>query len=578
MKKNSLNLVLLPLMLISMSGCAQPDPTTVIDFKFADEVGFPSEMKITESGYINFNVTHYDESVSSLAYTCYNQKQNLDAGITLSLFKEGEDTNVIDEALVSGQKYTLKASYQGFEDSKEFVADERVALLKKEKLAFTAKDVDSDYSASNGNVKLLVIPVNLTGDWLDVWDESYRSEINSAYFGSSSLSLTSYYRDCSNGAMNVSGLVSEIIDYTAYTSNQIQNNYGYLYSCINYCLAKVEASHPEIDWKEYDLDYNGHIDNFHIVTNFNPSLYESDTHSSAWATNLWPHMSMLANDPNDEVPTAKTYSAGVLNHLIDSYGNTSAITPIHEQGHIFGLSDYYDYGGLVDYIGSFDMQSGNVLDWNSYSKLSVGWIDSYVIKDECTITIPSAAIGGKCLIIPANPKKFNNSAFDEYFLVELFSKQGNNAKFGHIWSSIFSGKEEKYGARLYHVDSRLFNSSGKATDNPDEGFLVIDNNSYDYSYSRIGVTKLADMKQLTLIQKGGADTFGDEENSRKYLKAEDLFNKGDTFTFEKYAKFLSKRHKKVQYMDDGETFPYQIDFVEMNENMATIKISKIVTD
>ena len=82
------------------------------------------------------------------------------------------------------------------------------------------------------------------------------------------------------------------------------------------------------------------------------------------------------------------------------------------------------------------------------------------------------------------------------------------------------------------------------------------------------------MKLITLIQKGGVDTFGDEDNSRKTLKASDLFMKGDTFTFDKYSKFLSKRHKTVTKMDDSDTFPYTIDFVEMSEDKATIKISK----
>ena len=582
MKNNLLNSIFVSLMLLSMSGCAQTDPNAVVDFKFADEVGFPAKMRIPESGYINFNVTHYNESVSNIAYTCYDQKQNLDNGISLSLCKEGSETNIIDEPLVSGQKYTLTATYQGFSDSKEFVADERVSLLKKKDLAFTAKDIDENYSTSSGNVKLLVVLINLTGSWLDTWDESYRSNINSAYFGSDPLSLTSYYRDCSNGAMNISGMVSEIYNYSTYTSDQMQNDsdgYSHLVYCMRDALYAIEDNHPEINWSEYDLDNNGVIDNIHFVTNFNPSYYQSATGKSPWATTLWPHMSIVNFETRSDRLVYRNYSAGVLNHLIDEYGNVSAITPIHEQGHIFGLPDYYDYGGLVDYIGSLDMQSGNVFDWNSYSKLSVGWIDSYVVNDECTITIPAASAGGKCLIIPANSKKFNNSAYDEYFLIELFSKFGNNAKFGSLWNSVFKGSEEKYGVRLYHVDSRLFNSSGKATDDPNEGFMLIDNNNYDYTDAIYGgdsrFRKLVDKKMLTLIQKGGKDTFGDEDGGRKYLKAEDLFMKGDTFTFEKYAKFLSKKHKKVEFMDSGEEFPYQIDFLEMNENMATVKLSKL---
>ena len=67
------------------------------------------------------------------------------------------------------------------------------------------------------------------------------------------------------------------------------------------------------------------------------------------------------------------------------------------------------------------------------------------------------------------------------------------------------------------------------------------------------------MKLLALIQKGGTDTFG-SENGRHYLNKTDLFQTGDTFTFSNYAKFLSKSGRNVTTMDNGETFPWKIDF------------------
>ena len=77
--------------------------------------------------------------------------------------------------------------------------------------------------------------------------------------------------------------------------------------------------------------------------------------------------------------------------------------------------------------------------------------------------------------------------------------------------------------------------------------------------------------------KGGVDEFGtiDETTGKlAQLKYEDLFLTGDSFVFEDYAHFLSKSHKTITTMDNGETFPYAIDFLSVNRNEALIKITK----
>ena len=572
--KNLFSKITLISLLLPLASCGYASEDTVFEIKFSEELTFPSGTRVLDSLFTSLEVRH-PGSNETITYSVFDE--NNDPNIKFTLYKDGSNEDVIDEVLESGQKYNLFVKYGDVFDVTSFTVDEKVSLLKKEDFSITYHDVDPYYSVPSGNVKMLVIPVNLQGSWLDPWDSSYLDIVNDLYFGDGSLTLKSYYNTASNGVMNFSGMVSEVFDYTTHTSNEIQNNQSYLVDMLNKSLAAIENNHPEIDWKEYDLDQNGVIDNIHIVTNFDPSAYESETGKSAWSTNLWPHMSMLNNQPSKERPTIHTYSCGVLNHLTDGISK-SAITPIHEQGHIFGLPDYYDYAGLVDYLGSIDMQSANVLDWNSYSKLSVGWTDALVVKDACTVTIDAASLGGKCLIIPANPETFNNSAFDEYFLIELFSKHGNNAKFGYVWNSIF-GKKGGFGAKLYHVDGRLFNENGNEVSNPRKGFQAICNNSYDYTRQMYpgfpGLKKLADMKLLTIIQKGGVDTFGDENQSYgTHLKEADLFSAGDIFTFEKYSKFLSKRHYSIETMDNGEKFPYTIEFLRMDDKTATIKITK----
>ena len=204
----------------------------------------------------------------------------------------------------------------------------------------------------------------------------------------------------------------------------------------------------------------------------------------------------------------------------------------------------------------------------------MGWISPYVVKDECTVTIKSAAKTGQTLIIPAKESTYNKSAFDEYFMIELFTKDGNNAKFSDEWNNVFYSGEYNCGVRLYHVDARLFNGWGNEVTDLATGWMCVDNNSYDYSYANGYFTKLADYKLLSLIQKDGDDTFGDV-TGRHELMEDDLFQAGDKFTFSDYSHFLSKQGTAKTKMDNGETFPYEISFLRMDENSTTIKISKI---
>lgn len=577
MKKVISGLMLLA-MLTSMSACGNTDPTIIEDFKFSDGVAIASEAKILEQLAVTFDVKYCDR-VETLLFDAHAEDN---ADVSFKLFKDGETTDVINEALVADQKYTLEATYQGHTAEASFTPDEKVTLLKKENLKMTYSTFGSSISLATGNVKMLVIPVNLYGDWLDDWEDEYLEKIDQLYFGDRPLDLKTYYKDASFGAMNISGMVSEVYNYTAHTSNQIQDDYNYLVDMLIKALAKVEADHPEVNWREYDLNNDRKIDNIHFVTNFNPTSYARETGKSPWSTNLWPHKSTIDGGTGTlDNPAVNTYSCGVLTHLIDG-SEESAITPIHEQGHIFGLPDYYDYGGKVDYLGTLDMQSGNVLDWNAYSKLSVGWTDAYVIKDSAVVNIEAASLGGASLIIPANYETFNNSAFDEYFLVELFSHYGNNAKFDDEWSYIFDGNLNGFGAKIYHVDARLIDGNGKPTNNPQKGFQLIDNNNYDYDYAYYGsytqFKKYCDKKMLTVIQKEGDDTFGDTAYSRKMLSKEDLFQVGDKFTFQKYCHFLSKKGKQVETMDDGETFPYEISFLRMDSKSMSVQVKRVETE
>ncbi len=463
---------------------------------------------------------------------------------------------------------------------------------KVESMSFISSDLKSSYAPSSGDVKMLVIPISFVGStttgytkYITSWNSNKLNDVKDYYFGEEN-SLASYYKTASFNKINITGFVSKQYQNSTITIQQIlsqsDNDYSYLWDMMDDALNFVYDTYKDIDWSKYDLNQDGCIDNIHLITNYT---------STNWNDALWPHMFYTHRQGTVEKPMINVYSISGIGFVDDS------ITAIHEQGHIFGLEDYYDYttNSNRDYIGEADMQSHNVFDWNSFSKLSMGWVNPYVVdgtSKNFKITISAASLNGDCLIIPANYETWNGSAHDEYFLIELFSPFGNNQK---DWNGNWKTALGEYGVRLYHVDARVFGSN-KRNENNKEVLIVDDmdsqeiktkediakyenvthgaNNSYDYLAYEGGIEQCKDYKLLTIIQKGGEDTFG-TNNDRHYLKKSDLFLEGDKFTFSKYAKFLSKTGKTVKNMDNGEKFHWEITFTKMSKESVTMRIKYV---
>ena len=468
----------------------------------------------------------------------------------------------------------------------------KTGFTKVENVTMVASDFDKSYAPSLGDVKMLVIPITFVGEARDVseikyqdWTEAKIHEVEGYYFGEED-SLASYYTTASLGQLNVTGKVTAIYENSTIKTSRILNSYNALFSMIRDAVNWVHENDNTINWSEYDLNQDGCIDSVHLITNYV---------STEWGETLWPHKYNTNYHGTVEWPMANVYSISSTGFM------NNAITGIHEQGHIFGLDDYYDYTSQgdgtsdgIDYVGQFDMQSSNVFDWNSYSKLSMGWVKPYVINgeaEETTITIKAASLNGDCILVPADYSKWNGSAFDEYILIELFAPYGNNEK---DWYRFRGSLGSNPGLRVYHVDGRMFGSNdyspygGKITVEDVKAQQInsveeIENweyvkkganncsNWYDYGN---GIEQLADVPQLNIIQKGGDFTFA-RENGRHTLHAGDLFKKGDTFTWRKYSHFFNKSETKQYRTSKGALFPYSFTVDYIDAESATITFTKV---
>ena len=468
-----------------------------------------------------------------------------------------------------------------------------LGYVQAEKMTILSQDLKNAYAPALGDVKLLVVPITFAGttasgyeDQIKKWTATKIADVNKYYFGETG-SLAAYYRTASFDKLRITGLVSDIYQDTTITVKDILEDKSMetLRDLMDAALNWLHDTATDINWQEYDLNHDGCIDNIHFIT---------DYESRDWNTNLWPHMFWTNRKGTVERPMVNVYSMSGTSFV------TNAITAIHEQGHIFGLDDYYDYSNngesVIDYIGNLDMQSHNVFDWNSFSKLTTGWINPYVIdgsRKKTTITLKAASLNGDCLLIPADYSTWNGSAFDEYFLIELFAPYGNNKKDWDRYKNIL-GKNP--GVRMYHVDARAYGSNKTVPYNQE--LLVVDdlkeqeinspedcqkwkyvtrgaNNCSDWRDYEGGIEQLKDHPILSIVQKRGDFTFAKKSTSNHTLSSVDLFKEGDVFTFEKYSQFLNKQAKAQSTMDNGETFPYEISFGKITEDSVTITIKKV---
>ena len=516
-------------------------------------------------------------------------------GIYFSVRKDGDSaTEYINSALEEGNSYTLVFHYQSFTYSYPFAISGNYYRLDSNDITNIQTDFDNDISPSKGDVKMLIIPITLSGSYTDTWTNNRLSEIDGYYFGTDTtkMSLKMYYETASFDQMSISGTVTApyVETNSNLTTDQIQADTSYtkLFTLISNSVDYIRSHNPEIVLDDYDLNDDGAIDNIHLITNFNTDSYRDGTGESPWNTPLWPHKYATGDSGTKTNPVANVYSISAIDHVYD------CVTAVHEQGHIFGLDDYYDYGQTdVDYVGYADMQSGNMFDWNSFSKFTVGWVSPYVITGPTEITIGAASLTGDCLVVPANADTFNDSAFDEYFMIELFSPYGNNAVNyprngvyqGSVWN-YYSNHYNlgDYGVRLYHVNDQAYKyTSGGFVEFNDHytgssGYVYrpTDNDIYEYSGRSYYFDDWADYKELAIIQRGGTDTFGSQASgARHYLTSADLFHQGDVFTFDDYKQFLTKTSTVPTTMNNGETFPYKITFTSMSATQVTVKIEYV---
>lgn len=391
-------------------------------------------------------------------------------------------TVIVSALALSGCSILLDMLDNGSSESNANFDVDKVDVNGKTIIQQTYKDYSNnhvnsiDYCPTNGNLKILVIPVwfSDSGDYIATnKKDKVRQDIETAYFGTNGetgwRSVKTYYEELSNNAVTISGTVSDWYS-TSYTAYQAGVSYSVTADLVKTATDWYFNNNKSDTRKSYDSDNNGYIDAVMLIYGApDSSALNNDALENLWAYCFWLQQSNTTSQPIPNAffwasydfmysngsrfsptPAGSEYGSGDTAHCkIDAH------TYIHEMGHIFGLEDYYDYA-TTKYCpaGGFSMQDYNVGSHDPYSVMALGWANPYVVTENSEVNIGTFQ-KTRDLVVVTESWNGIGSPFDEYLILELYSPTGLNELDSTYTYSKSPKGPTRVGIRLWHVDARL---------------------------------------------------------------------------------------------------------------------------
>lgn len=544
--------------------------------------------------------------------------------------------------------------------SESSTATNRYIPPSKVTTKFTYNDLSGTLSnqentlPSVGDVNLLVIPVHIPGD--DTYKtEEVRSDIEEVFFGQSSSkdsqlgfkSLKEFYYDSSFGKCKIKGKVTNWFDASKAgitgPGDVTTGNSGTIMTKIFREAVDWAVKNEGINLTDYDLNNDGSIDGVWLIydhldwstcaeqkikadPDYNPNnTSDNDLNSAFWNFTAWDWGTEASDVFNSEAPTTSGMSWASFDMMYTSYADKEIVTSnylgndafevtdlsdlssikldshtfIHETGHLMGLNDYYTSDGSSrSPLGKFSMMDQNIGDFDSYSKLVLGWVTPYVVYGSSEILIQTAVTNDhQVIVIPSTYADISNlveeannynrvdsftyefNPFSEYLLIDLYSPEGNN--FQDTYGDYIDGKEDyggitSTGVRIYHVDSRIskvrvinydggqklsyesYQWEGETLDSNEAILMPISNDRTESSTYSLP-TSYDYFEQIRLIEASGKNTFDSGKNATNST----LFTESSReFSINEFGyQFFNARYT----FNDGNELPFKIKVKTLKE-------------
>lgn len=310
----------------------------------------------------------------------------------------------------------------------------------------------SDRRDITGKHKSIVILAEFTDKkFLSEHDSAfYNAEVNTPGYTNSYGAIGSihdYFLDQSAGKLDLTfdvvGPVEMSYGYSHYGRNDSNGSDVGFWEFAAEALQKAYAQYPNLNWKDYDWDGDGEVENLYIIY----AGYGEATSSNT--STIWPAQSSFdaynqyygsTYNLNFDGVKINTFACG--NEESDGSINypTTADTPAgigtmtHEFSHCLGFPDLYDTSGsnygmdfwsVMDY-GPYAGPNNNgwvPVGYTAYEKWAAGWIDYSELQSNDTITgLRSTYNGGGAYAVVNDALPIVSGDKAEYFVLENRTK------------------------------------------------------------------------------------------------------------------------------------------------------------
>ena len=553
---------------------------------------------------VNFD---FDENALSVEYD--NNKDYL-AGDNFTFKINLNENYELNEVIANNEKLVKRPSGEYIFSLIEYENNVVITTSKLNNLTISTYEGDTNLNSyytlwknrgyphfkSVGENNLLVVPLKIKG-----YEEYATSEnlkkINDSFFLEDSLntlgyySLSEYYKISSYNKLNIKGEVTPWIDLDLTTkeisSSSISN---YTLDCGTYFPTEKAINYIKenlnIDLTKYDNDKDGFIDGVYFIYGC-PTFLDDSSLSTSTFWNFTYYNVLNKNKASISSPVLMTYSWSSFDMLSKGSDKTKLDTHtyIHEFGHQLGLNDYYDTsnsGGLNPYtspMGGLDMMDNNVGDHSAFSKFALGWVNPYIVNGdygEVNIDLKSLISDGECIILPT--KEYNNTPFDEYFMIEYVKNDSINkldSTAGYPSTFYTDGRiirfYSKNGIRITHIDARSVDSNLDYTDNINDMVMTKFSNTAN---TKQGYYCPLNNNSYVLTSLISANSSRNTLGTFFVANNTDLYNASSTIDFTSNSN--SSRASSLPYnsnrFNDGNVFNYSIKIDSISESKASIKI------